>query len=280
MGGALLVGSAGVLFSRGVQAQASPEDRSAPSVEQGAGSATGTQAGPGNDASQNTAGATVQASKVAAAELEFPATTPQHRQFSHPYGAIEFGVGVLALPDAKVCGEAGCDRGDVSLEVDATPLFRASPLFAVGASATLALTPAQDVPQGNQVFPREHSRRYFEAEGVGRYYLTHGRSFELWTGLSLGLVVVSDNFRTKGAPEVALIGGDSANIATEGVSVGLATGATFRLTESLRLGGALRVSNWFLPSTPQRISFYEESSLADRVTMINLALVVAYHGGH
>jgi hypothetical protein len=208
-------------------------------------------------------------------------TAGRDREFPHPYGTIEFGIGVLALPDARVCGQAGCDRGDVSLEVDAAPLFRASPSFAVGAGMTLALTPTQDVPQGDQAFQRDHSRRYFQAEGIGRYYLAHGRTFELWAGLSAGLVVVSDNFKTHSAPlDVALIGGESANIATEGVSVGLATGVTFGVNDALQVGGALRFANWFLPSAHQSISFYEEASLGDRVTMINLALVVAYHGGH
>jgi hypothetical protein len=200
------------------------------------------------------------------------------RDFARPYGAVEFGIGILALPDARVCGEAGCDRGDVSLEVDAWPLFRASPRFAVGAGLTLALTPTQDVPQGDQQFPREHSRRYFQAEGIGRYYLLHGRGLEAWTGLSAGLIVVSDNFRTKGGSEdVMLIGSDSANIATEGLALGLAAGVTFGVSETLQLGGTLRVANWFLPSSHERISFGEEASLADRVTMINAALVVAYH---
>jgi len=200
------------------------------------------------------------------------------RDFSRPYGAVEFGVGVLALPDARVCGVAGCDRGDVSLEVDAWPLFRASPRFAVGAGLTLALTPTQDVPQGDQPFPRDHSRRYFQAEGIGRYYLLHGRALEAWSGLSAGLVVVSDNFRTRGGTsDVTLIGGDSANIATEGLSLGWAAGMTFGVSDQLQVGGTLRIASWLLPATHERISFGEEASLADRVTMINVALVVAYH---
>jgi hypothetical protein len=198
-------------------------------------------------------------------------------EFQRPYGAVEFGIGVLALPDAEVCGNAGCDQGDVSWEVDAWPLFRASPRFAVGAGLTLALTPTQDVPRADQIVPREHSRRYFQAEGIGRYYLLHGHSIELWTGLSAGLVVVSDNFRTKGTPGIALIGADSANIATEGLSLGLAAGLTFGVSEVLQVGGTLRVANWLLPSGHERIAFGEEASLANRVTMINFALVVAYH---
>jgi hypothetical protein len=201
-------------------------------------------------------------------------------EFFRPYGAIEFGLGVLALPDAQVCaGDVGCDRGDVSLEVDAWPLFRASRRFAVGAGITLALTPTQDAPQRDMTFPREHTRRYFLVEGIGRYYFVYGRALEIWSGLSTGLVVVSDNFRSAGAPQnVSIIGSDSANIATEGLTLGLGAGATLGVNESLQVGATLRVANWFLPQTRERIAFGEEASLSDRVTMIHFALTVAYHG--
>lgn len=220
------------------------------------------------------AGSTVAGSTVAG-----QAGAGREREFSRPYGAIEFGVGVLALPDARVCGEAGCDRGDVSVEVDAWPLFRASPNFAVGAGITLALTPTQDVPQRVVPIPREHSRRYFQAEGIGRYYLVHGQALEWWLGVSTGLVVVSDNFRTRSAPpDLTLIGQDSANIATEGLTLGLGTGVTFGVSDVLQVGGTLRMARWILPSSHESIAFGEEASLADRVTMLNLSIVVAYHG--
>ena len=200
--------------------------------------------------------------------------------FAHPYGLVEFGVGVLALPDAKLCGgSAGCDRGDISLEVDAWPLFRASPSFAVGAGLTLALIPTQDVPSEERTFPRDHARRYFTAEGIGRYYFVHGRAMEVWSGISAGLIVVSDNFKTRQPePGVAIIGANSANIATEGLSLGLATGVTFGVNSNLQVGGTLRFANWYLPPHRQSIAFEEEASLSNRVTMINFSFTVAYHG--
>ena len=232
---------------------------------------------PPNRASAASPSATESASAPVASAAQ-GSTAGRDRDFSRPYGAVEFGIGILALPDARVCGEAGCDRGDVSLEVDAWPLFRASPSFAVGAGLTLALTPTQDVPQSDQAFPRDHSRRYFQAEGIGRYYFVHGQALEAWTGLSAGLVVVSDNFRTRGSNrEVTLIGADSANIATEGLSLGWAAGVTFGVNDALQVGGTLRVAGWQFPSSHERISFGEEASLGGRVTMINASLVVAYH---
>jgi hypothetical protein len=204
----------------------------------------------------------------------------EREYFAHPYGLVEFGIGVMALPDAKLCGGgiAGCDRGDVSIEVDAWPMFRASPSFAVGAGMTLALIPMQEVPRLDTTFPREHARRYFTAEGIGRYYFVHGPSMEVWSGISAGLIVVSDNFRSRSkAPEVTIIGASSANIATEGLSMGLANGITFGVNRHLQVGATLRFAIWYLPPTPDVIAFGEVASLSNRVTMLNLALTVAYH---
>lgn len=200
-------------------------------------------------------------------------------EFFRPYGAIEFGLGVLALPDAQVCaGDVGCDRGDVSVEVDAWPLFRASRLFAVGAGMTLALTPTQDAPQRDDTFPRVHTRRYFLVEGIGRYYFIHGRGLEVWSGLSTGLVVVSDNFRSAIVPpNVGTLEAGTANIATEGLTLGLGAGVTFGVNESLQLGATLRVANWFLPRAREQLPFGEEASLSGRVTMIHFAFTAAYH---
>jgi hypothetical protein len=187
-------------------------------------------------------------------------------------------MGILVLPDAEVCGVVGCDRGDLSDELDAWPLFRASPRFAVGAGLTLALTPTQDVPQGEMAFSREHSRRYFLVETVGRYYFVHGRDLEIWGGASTGLVVVSDNFRSAAKNSAGPIGAAGANIATEGLTLGLATGFTLGITRSLQVGASLRVANWLLPSRAEVIAFGEEASLSNRVTMVGFGLTVAYHG--
>jgi hypothetical protein len=203
----------------------------------------------------------------------------EREYFARPYGLVEFGVGIMALPDAKLCGgDAGCDKGDVSVEVDAWPLFRASPSFAVGAGMTLALIPMQDVPSVKTRFPRDHARRYFTAEGIGRYYFLHGPALEFWGGISAGLIVVSDNFRTPSKNQTyALIGAESANIATEGLSLGLGTGVTFGVNRHLQVGATLRFANWYLPPTREVIAFDERASLSSRVTMLNLALTVAYH---
>lgn len=241
------------------------------------------EAGAASSADEGTNGAIEQAvveSERRARQAENgPSKAAEREYFARPYGLVEFGVGVMALPDAKLCGGiAGCDRGDVSIEVDAWPMFRASPSFAVGAGMTLALIPMQEVPRLDTTFPREHVRRYFTAEGIGRYYFVHGPSMEVWSGISAGLIVVSDNFRTRSKdPEVTIIGANSANIATEGLSLGLASGITFGVNRNLQVGATLRFANWYLPPTPDVIAFGEVASLSNRVTMLNLALTVAYH---
>lgn len=254
-----------LLASAAVEGTAWAAPVSEPRVEAGSGAAAGVPSG---------GEAAVSAVSAAAQKA------PEREYFAHPYGLVEFGLGVMALPDAKLCGgDAGCDRGDVSLEVDAWPMFRASPNFAVGAGVTLALIPMQEVPRADTTFPREHARRYFTAEGIGRYYFVHGQAVELWSGISAGLIVVSDNFRTRARNStVTIIGSDSVNIATEGLSLGLASGITFGVSRHLQVGATLRFANWYLPPNPEVLAFGEVASLSSRVTMLNLALTVAYHG--
>ncbi|HTV17492.1 MAG TPA: hypothetical protein VMG12_02445 [Polyangiaceae bacterium] len=249
------------------------EDISPPRVEAG-GSVAASVASEDDGASAGDGRSGESSASTRSSSLE----TGEREYFAHPYGLVEFGVGVMALPDAKLCGGgAGCDRGDVSLEVDAWPLFRASPNFAVGAGMTLALIPMQDVPRVDSMFPREHARRYFTAEGIGRYYFAYGPALEVWSGISAGLIVVSDNFRTRTDDSAVIIGANSANIATEGLSLGLASGVTFGVNRHLQVGATLRFANWYLPPNPEIIAFGESASLSNRVTMLNLALTVAYH---
>ena len=278
-GGAPCPGRWALLLAFGAPGAAWADDISPPRVEAGG-------SGTANSVAEN---GTPSSADAAANEAALVGTSTGNRRsgaletgereyFAHPYGLVEFGVGVLALPDALLCGwRAGCDRGDVSLEVDAWPLFRASPSFAVGAGMTLALIPMQDVPRVDSTFSREHARRYFTAEGIGRYYFVYGPSVEIWSGISAGLIVVSDNFRTRSDDSAVIIGANSANIATEGLSLGLASGVTFGVNRHLQVGTTLRFANWYLPPNPEVIAFGESASLSNRVTMLNLALTVAYH---
>src|SRR2546427_193516 len=67
---------------------------------------------------------------------------PYGSEADRPYTLAQLGVGLLTLPAADVClrGRA-CTKGDNSIELDFWQLYRANHFFAVGAGASVALTP-------------------------------------------------------------------------------------------------------------------------------------------
>ena len=219
------------------------------------------------------------------AEVDFTGkavlTPVRQSGFRRPYGVAEFGVGVLTLPDAEVCverTEAGCRNGDSSVEISAWPLFRASESVAVGAGLTLALLPTADAPRNDPPnIPRDHTRGYFLAEAVGRYYPWVTPNFEGWVGLTTGLVVLSDTFTNQNdQPKQVAVGGNGVTIRTEGFTLGVAGGVAWPISRHFLLGGTLRLANWLLPGNPARIAIGDEASLTGRVTMFDVSFVVSY----
>lgn len=193
-----------------------------------------------------------------------------------PHGAIEFGVGVLVLPNAEVCADTRCERGDVSLGVEARPLFHLSEGWALGAGVTLGLTPTLP-PQRSTVFSRDHSRRYFQAEAVARYFFFQQGAVRAWAGAAAGLVVVSDNFRGGGGVgEFSPVGPSSASLASEGWTLGLATGADLDLTPAFAVGLGLRAASWFLPNASRSTPLGDTTSLLGRTTMLSAVFTVSY----
>lgn len=205
---------------------------------------------------------------------------PNPRKLVRPHGAAEVGVGLLTLPGAEICVDVsqGCETGDTSLELHAWQLYRASSELAFGAGITLALTPSTDAPREDPAgVPRDHARRYFTVEAVGRYYAVVTRSVESWLGATAGLVVLSDRFAPQNPDsDKALVGPPGVTIRTEGLTVGLAGGVGFAIAPNWSLGTSLRVATWFLPETPAVDALGDEASLAGRVTMFDIALTLAY----
>jgi hypothetical protein len=196
-------------------------------------------------------------------------------------GMAEAGLGWIALPGADVCVEriqAGCSRGDSSLELAAWQLFRFDGVFAVGAGMTLGLTPTTDAPREDpEGIERDHSRRYFTVEGTGRYYAYIDTPLELWLGITGGLVVVSDHFEsTRGKQEVALVGPSGVTIRSEGYTVGVAAGLAYLFAPNWSVGGSLRYATWFLPEEPERDSIGDEASLVGRNSVFALGVTVGY----
>lgn len=214
---------------------------------------------------------------------EQPAQEPTERppSYDRVQGMLEAGLGWLVLPGAEVCVEpsiAGCSRGDSSLQLDAWQLFRANRKFAAGAGIVLGLTPTTDAPREDPPgVTRDHTRRYFSAEGTARYYYLTGVSLEGWIGLTGGLVVVSDRFEsTEGQSDKELVGPRGVTIRTEGYTVGLATGVSYLLSSNWTLGGTLRYGSWFLPKEPETDPFGDEASLRGQNNVLSLSVILGF----
>jgi hypothetical protein len=230
--------------------------------------------------------ATAKAESVSATNTRVSDGATYHRslnRYEHPHSVVEFDLGLLALPDAEVCirREAGCTRGDASLMISAWPQYRASERFSIGAGLTLALTPNSNTPRNDSVdVPRTHSRTYFMADLTGRYFPIVSDGFQAWLGLTTGLVVVSDSFTiANNQPEQRVVGRNGSNVATEGLSLGIAAGGAWSLNRNLTLGGNLRLANWFLPTEPEHTVLNDVASLSGRVTTVILAVSLGYQGG-
>ena len=200
-------------------------------------------------------------------------------------GMAEFGVGILTLSGAEVCvaGETTtCERGDTSLMLEGWQLVRPDRRFAVGAGITLGLIPTTDdppTPPGG--IERDHSRGYFTAEAIVRYYPWRRDHWQAWAGLTGGLVVVSDAFSSASPPSVeysdkAFVGPRGVTIRTEGATMGLALGGTYDLLADWALGASFRYGNWFLPNEPERDAFGDEASLTGRSSMFVIGFNIHY----
>lgn len=196
-------------------------------------------------------------------------------------GMVEVALGWLLLPGANVCVEpsvAGCSSGDSSLDIEAWQLFRVRRTFAAGAGIVLGLTPTTDAPrQDPPGVSRDHARRYFTVESTARYYAVTAKTFEAWVGLTAGLVVVSDRFEsTEGQSDKALVGPRGVTIRTEGLTVGLAVGGAYLLSQNWAVGANVRYGSWFLPKKPAESPFGDEASLRGQNNVLSAALTLTY----
>jgi len=192
-----------------------------------------------------------------------------------PVGIMEVNVGLLTLPNAEICAErsAGCSRGDASFSLEAWELYRANLRLGFGAGVMVGLIPTANPQQDPEGLERDHTRGYFTIEGIVRYYPFVGRHFEGWVGVVGGLVVVSDRFTVPIEDDNrALLGTRGVTIASEGASLGLAVGLAYELAEHWSLIGNLRVTEWFLPSTPETDPLGSEAS----ITGMNLSTAIAF----
>jgi hypothetical protein len=223
------------------------------------------------------------AKPASAAEESAPSPSARPAR-DRPTGMAEFGLGWLLLPGADVCSGpniTSCSKGDSSLELDAWQLFRPHHSFAIGAGIVLGLTPTSDAPSNDAAgVERDHTRRYMTVEGTARYYPVVEPTFEVWVGLTSGLVVMSDRFEsTKGQTDKALVGPRGATIRTEGFTVGVATGASWLFEPNWALSATARYGSWFLPATPNRDPFGDEASLRGQNNVFSLGVSIGYRVG-
>jgi hypothetical protein len=210
-----------------------------------------------------------------------PETEPRvitgFRALDRPTGIAEAGFGWLTLPGADVCSQVGCKAGDTSFELDGWQLYRQNTRLAFGAGLLLGLIPTTDAPRSDPMgIERNHIRKYLTLEGMLRYYPYVGEKFELWVGLTGGLVVVSDRFQVVDVYDKPLIGPSGVTIRTEGGTLGLAFGGAWELSQHWSLGGSFRFGNWFLPDKPAVDPLTDHASIAGRNSVFSLGLNVAY----
>ncbi|HVU01748.1 MAG TPA: hypothetical protein VHE30_08350 [Polyangiaceae bacterium] len=207
-------------------------------------------------------------------------SAPLVRDESHAtLGMAELGVGLLTLPGAEVCNaqQAGCEKGDTSLALSAWPLFRRGN-FAAGAGVMMGITSSTDAPRNDPPdIQRDHTRRYFTVEVTARYYVPFGARVEGWGGVTTGLGVVNDSFQSRnGVTDEAIIGPRGVTLLTEGYTIGLGVGMAYAVAKNWRVGGSVRLSNWFLPKTPLEDPLGDQASLRGRVTTFDFGLTLAY----
>ena len=214
-------------------------------------------------------------------DIAEPRVLSGFRALDRPTGIAEAGFGWLTLPGADVCGRSGCKAGDTSFELDAWQLYRQNLRWAFGAGLLLGLIPTTDAPERKvQDIERDHTRKYLTLEGMLRYYPYVGESFELWLGLTGGLVVLSDRFVVNDDyDDKPLIGPPGVTIRTEGATIGLAIGGAYELSRNWSVGGSLRFGNWFLPNERAQNTLADRASVSGRNSVFSLGFNVAYRIG-
>jgi hypothetical protein len=203
------------------------------------------------------------------------------REMDRPYTMAELSTGFLALPAANVCIRSltDCDRGEFSLAVGLHNLYRYHN-FGLGAGILWATTVRNDVARGAPAIEREHARRYFVVEVQGRYYFVRRTSWDVWTGINVGGVIVNDSWTAKADREpyadTAFIGPRATTLGTEGFSIGLGIGVEWSFARNWSFGTGLRYSNWFLPGERKVSPTLDVASLSGRQDTFDVGLRFAY----
>jgi hypothetical protein len=176
-----------------------------------------------------------------------------------PHTVAQLEGGILALPTAPISaanrggatplGTVG--NGDATVLTGVHILYRASRDWGIGAGATFAPRPTNDLSYvGSQPgLSRSHSRSYLFLGGEARYFPFRSRWFEGWVGLDAGGIIVADRFTTNAGPEPApILGTQTVTVSTEGFAIGVQIGADYLISDQWVVGLGLRADRWILPA--------------------------------
>ncbi|MFO0758828.1 MAG: hypothetical protein U0359_20215 [Byssovorax sp.] len=203
------------------------------------------------------------------------------REQGRPYTMAEVSTGFLALPAAEVCLKSltDCSRGELSLAFGLHNVYRIE-RFGLGAGIEWATTLRNDAARGAEDLERNHSRRYFLVEAVGRYYFIRSKAWEWWGGVRIGGVVINDSWSVKSDREPVYdsytVGPRAATLGTEGLSAGAGVGGEWTFARNWSIGAKLQYASWFLPTERKTSPTVDVASLGGRVDMFDVGFLLAY----
>ena len=211
---------------------------------------------------------------------------------TRPHTIAEAEAGAIILPNAPIsAAQRGGNvpflqlgKGDATIMTGLHVLFRASPLWAIGAGALFAPHPTSDTEYGlggATNLPRTHSRSYLYIGAEGRYFPIHTRYFDVWGGVTAGGIIIADRFDNNAAvPVPSILGVPQATVSTEGYALGAQLGANWIATEHFVVGLTFRADIWFLPSKASEQSqcdaFKDCPTLSGVVDAFEMGITLAY----
>ena len=215
-----------------------------------------------------------------------PDAKAAHRFVERPHTVALLELGILALPGAplsssQVGGDTPFGRigsGDATLEMGIHSLFRIARDWVLGAGFLFGPRPTSDPEYGGLgQLPRTHSRSYLTTGGELRWIPIHTRFIEAWAGAVADVVIIADRFTTDaGESKPTVFGERAVTLHTEGLGVGIQAGFDWIITDRFVAGFGLRLSHWFLPSTPSCSPIGDCTTLLGSANAIGFGLTVGY----
>jgi hypothetical protein len=215
----------------------------------------------------------------AAAEATEESIAASAYSLDRPHTLVDVGLGALTVPDKRLCITTTCTTTDLTLLIALRHFYKWNRRWGVGAGISWGLRPGTEdatLPGSDGLAaPRTHARNYFSVAAHGRYYPIAGDLFDVWTGVSSGIIVVSDRYATE-QPGTSLIGARSIHVASEGFMAGLGIGADWALARNWTVGAWTSPMLWRFPSKPGCVQTNECGSVSGTLFSFETGLSVTY----